>query len=237
MSTKTFLTILISFAVALSAVSVSAQTTALEQFIQKRQEAEQMTQQKRLELKSAIEAKRTELRDKIKAKKEELKTQLQKIKDERKKQIVERIDARIDTLNERMTGHYLKVLEQIEDVLGRVATRADKAAANGADITAVKAAIAKAQTTIASARAAATAQAGKTYQIAVTVDNNLRVDVGKARQALRTDLVSVREAVKAAHMAVRDAAVSLAKIPRVNEAGVPANGQPATTTSTTTQSQ
>ena len=230
MSTKTFLTILISFAIALSAVSVSAQTTAREQFIQKRQEAEQMMSQKRSELKSAIEAKRTELRDKIKVKKEELKTQLQKIKDERKKQIVERVDERIDALNERMTGHYLKVLEQIEDVLGKVSSRADKAATNGADITAVKAAIAKAQTAIASVRAAATTQAGKTYQIIVTGDNNLRVDVGQARQALHTDLVSTREAVKAAHMAVRDAAVSLAKIPRVNEAEVPANGQPATTT-------
>ena len=230
MRMKAFLTILISFAVALSAVSVSAQTTAREQFIQKRQEAEQMIQQKRLELKGAIEAKRTELRDKIKAKKEELKVQLQKIKDERKKQVVERVDARIDALNERMTGHYLKVLEQIEDVLGRVSSRADKAAVNGADITAVKVVIAKAQTAITSARATATAQAGKTYQITITGDNNLRTDVGHARQALHVDLTTVREAVRVAHMAVRDAAVFLAKIPKVNEAEVPTNGQSATTT-------
>ena len=230
MRMKAFLTILFSFAVALSAVSVSAQTTAREQFIQKREEAKQAISQKRSELKSAIEAKRAETRDKIKAKREELKAQLQKIKDERKKQIVERVDARIDALNDRMTSHYLKVLEQIEDVLSRVATRTDKAAVAGANVTAVREAIVKAQAAIASARATATAQAGKTYQITVTGDNNLRVDVGKARQALHADLVSVREAVKAAHMAVRDAAVFLAKIPKVNEAEVPTNGQSATTT-------
>src|SRR3990167_508656 len=123
MRMKAFLTILFSFAVALSAVSVSAQTTAREQFIQKREEAKQAISQKRSELKSAIEAKRAETRDKIKAKREELKAQLQKIKDERKKQIVERVDARIDALNDRMTSHYLKVLEQIEDVLDRKSTR------------------------------------------------------------------------------------------------------------------
>jgi len=170
------------------------------------------------EFKANIQERRAELKDLIQGKRETLKEQLQKVKDERKKAAVERIDARLDELNERIANHFSNVLDKLENVLERIASRADKAEEKGLDVAAVRTAIDSALKAIEASRTAVQTQAGKTYTITVSSENNLRVDVGEARQALHSDLVKVREMVKAAHDAVRQAAVILAQIPRVNEA-------------------
>lgn len=164
----------------------------------------------------------------------------QAIRDARKRQVVERIDERLSALNNQLTTHFGNALDTLENVLNRISSRADKAAAEkGIDVSAVRGAIAGAQTAIANARAAVAAQAAKTYTIIVTTDTKLRGDVGKSRQALHGDLKNVFELVRTAHDAVRNAAVTLAH--RMGVPGPGASGAsstiPAETTSTTSTVQ
>jgi len=147
---------------------------------------------------------RDELRTRIESKRSELKDRLLEIRDERKREVVERIDSKMDALNERMTNHYMNVLDKIEDALTRVSDRAGASVLDGA--------ISDAQSAIDTARAAVQEQAGKTYSFDISDEEDLRVDVGRARQALGDDLAAVRDLVKKAKEAVRNAAVTLAQL-------------------------
>ena len=169
------------------------------------------------DFKTRMDAEKAELQGEIQDKREALRAQLQKVKDERKREVVERIDVRLDALNDRMLDHFSNVLDRLEDVLERIASRADKAEGRGLDVSTVRTAITDALSSITSARSAVQVQAGNTCIVTVTTENNLRVDVGKARKCLHDNLTVVREAVKAAKEAVRRAATTLAQIPRVDE--------------------
>ena len=165
------------------------------------------------EFNEIVKTKKAELEVEIKVKREELKVRLEKIKDERKKETVEKIDQRIDALNEKMMQHFSNVLDKLEEMLVRISERADKASVErGLDISAVRSAVDKANTVIASARLAIEIQTGKTYTITITTESALKTDVGKTRQAFGADLEKVKDAVKAAHSAVKDAAVALARL-------------------------
>jgi len=169
------------------------------------------------DFKTRMDAEKAELQGEIQDKREALRAQLQKVKDERRREVVERIDVRLDELNARMLDHFSNVLDRLEDVLERIASRADKAEGRGLDVSTVRTAITDALSSITSARSAVQVQAGNTCIVTVTTENNLRVDVGKARKCLHDNLTVVREAVKAAKEAVRKAATTLAQIPRVDE--------------------
>ncbi|OGY61200.1 MAG: hypothetical protein A3F99_02860 [Candidatus Colwellbacteria bacterium RIFCSPLOWO2_12_FULL_43_11] len=169
------------------------------------------------DFKTRMDAEKAELQGEIQDKREALRAQLQKVKDERRREVVERIDVRLDELNARMLDHFSNVLDRLEDVLERIASRADKAEGRGLDVSTVRTAITDALSSITSARSAVQVQAGNTCIVTVTTENNLRVDIGKARKCLHDNLTVVREAVKAAKEAVRKAATTLAQIPRVDE--------------------
>jgi chromosome segregation ATPase len=175
------------------------------------------------EFKERFENKREEVKNRIQVKREELKQNLQKIKDERKKEIVVRIADNINALNERMLKHFSDTLVHLESVLGKIASRADKAAANGRDITAVQTAINDANKAIAVSRAAIEAQAAKAYDITINTEDALKQDVGKARQLLHSDLVTVRETVFAAREAVKKAAQALYQISGIDNLELPEN--------------
>ena len=166
--------------------------------------------------------KREEMKTQIEAKKAELQAKLQGIRDERKKQTVERIFTKVNALNERVTNHFTNVLNQIDEMLNRVNSRAGKGEINGLNVSAAKIEITNAQNAITAARDAVKTQAGKVYSVQTTGnETTLKSDVGNTRHALHEDLVAAREKVKAARDAVRKAAVALAQIPRVNEVEVP----------------
>lgn len=193
---------------------------AVEQFQKQRKEAKGQIEQKREEVKSAIEARRAELKTTIEEKRQELKDRLRTVRDERKKQVAERLYTNLNTLNERITSQFLEKLNQVEDVLSRVKTRADKAEANGLDVSSARTAIEAATKAISDARTTIQNQAGKMYTISVTDETMLRKNVQTTRDQLHKDLAVVRDAVKATRDAVRTAAVALAQIPRVNEVEV-----------------
>lgn len=177
----------------------------------RKEELKQNMEEKREELKQRLEHKREELKDKIEVKREELKEHLKTIKDERKKQVVEKIDKSLDALNDKMTKHFLNVLEKLEDILARISERTDKAENNGIDVSSVDTAITSAQAAIDSAKTAVETQAGKTYTLTIGIEDKLRVDVEKARKALHADLKTVYEIVKKARDAVHEAARAFAK--------------------------
>jgi DNA repair exonuclease SbcCD ATPase subunit len=201
-----------------------------QEFQQNREEIQRLIEQNRIEFRNQVQNKREEMKTKIDALKEKLRERLRERISERKRTIVERIYDRINALNERMTDHYMDVLDHLEKVLERIESRTAKAKLNGRDVSSVEAAIEKAHQAINTAREAVKAQAEKVYQPPeITTEGNLKLDVGKLRQQLHDDLKAVEKLVKDARDAVRQAAVALAQIPKVDELEVP------TTTETTTQ--
>lgn len=183
----------------------------------KREEVKASMEAKREEMKTNMEAKRAEMKAGIEERKTALKEQLTKVKDERKKQTVLDINTRLEELNTRKLDHFSKSLDKLGEASEKITSRADKAEGRGLNVATVRVAITDALKAIEVSRLAIQAQAGKTYTITVTTENNLRADVSKVRKALHDDLSSVRETVKTAREAVRKAATTLAQIPRVDE--------------------
>lgn len=185
-------------------------------------------------LRSDIEAKREDVKKEVEAKRAALQEKLKTVKDEHKKEVTERVDKRLGELNDNRTDHFSDVLEKLEKMLGRISDRADKMAAKGLDVSTVRTAIAAAHTAIDAAKAAVTAQAGKTYTITFTSESGLKGVLQAARKAFQDDVKKVFDAVKAAHDAVRKAAVTLAQIDKGNENEN--EGHATTTPATTTPS-
>ena len=197
-------------------------------------EITQEMKERQEEFKNKINEMREQTKQRIEQEREALKDKLKKIKDQRKQKIVERIDQNLTALNARLMNHFTNVLKQLESVLTRISSRADKAEANGNDVSKVRAAIEAAKDKIQKARDAIAAQIGKVYEIPITDDTHLKRDVGSARQSLHADIKKVWDAVKAARDAVHDAATTLAKIPKIDESGNPAT--PTSTSSSTNTS-
>jgi phage shock protein A len=201
-----------------------------QEFQQNREEIQRQIEQIRVEYRNQIQEKREEMKASIEALKEQLRERMKAKISEKKQKIVERVYERINALNERLTNHYLNVLDHLEKVLERIESRTAKAKLNGRDVSKVEAAIEKAHQAINAAREAVKAQAEKVYEPPeITTEENLKLDVGKLRKQLHDDLKAVEKLVKDARDAVRQAAVALAQIPKVDELEVP------TTTETTTQ--
>lgn len=178
------------------------------------------------EFRKTFEAKREEAKQQLETRREEFKKSIETVRDERKKQVAERIFSDVNSLNAKAVENLKKATDQIEEVLNRVFSRAEKAAANGNDIIGVTAAGESAKTAIREARAAIETQVSKTYSVAVSSEEILRANLKQIRDQLHFNLEAVKNKVKAARDAVRVTAVTLAQIPKVDELEV--SSQPAT---------
>ena len=105
----------------------------------------------------------------------------------------------------------------MEELLGKVSSRADKAELNGKDVSVARTAIEKAKSTIETARNAVVAQAAKTYTIGIKDEATLKSAVAVAREALNKDLAVARDLMQAAKKAIADANSSLRTIPDVDK--------------------
>lgn len=204
----------------------AAQTEARQEISAVKNTLHEEAQRRQEEFRAMMDAQRGVLKDTIKAKREELRQRLTAISDEQKRKRVETIDARMDALNERMTEHFSLALEQLENILEKIAERAGEVAEKGDTGAAVSVAMTSAKTSLAISRTATVLQAGKTYTVMISAEDALRTDVGIARQALHDDLVMVRETVKNARDAVHDAAIALAQDVNTKE-GTTATSSPA----------
>lgn len=174
--------------------------------------------EKREVLKTELEAKREEAKTRLEEMKAKFKEDLKKVSDENKKIAAEKIVETITSLNERHTTTLSEKVNQIENVLVSIESRISKAETNGLDVASVKLKVKESETAIATARTAIATQASKVYEINVTDEATLRVEMQKLRDSFKTDIKAVNELVKKAHIAVRNTAITLAQIPRVNEA-------------------
>jgi chromosome segregation ATPase len=183
----------------------------------KAEERKAMIQEKRAAVQERVKTKKEELKTKREERKEELKNRLQTIKDEKKKAAVERLDKKIEELNTKLTNHWLNALKRLEDLLGKVSLRADKAEAAGRNVSSVRALAEKAHSAIAASREALAVQLSKTYSFEITDESTLGVAVSAARTALNNDLKSVKETVQIAHKAVVETIKALKGVPNVDE--------------------
>lgn len=193
-----------------------------EEFKQKAEQVREEMKTSREEFKNKIDVKKEELKTKREEQKSELKTKLETIKDERKKATVEKLDKRFDEINVKTTTQWTNALVRLEDLLVKVSLRADKAAANGADVSAVGSALERAKLAIEAARSAITTQVGRAYPISIVSESELRSAVAQTRDLLSQDLKAVREVIKSAQQATVDAVTALKAVPKVDEAQSPA---------------
>lgn len=177
---------------------------------------------------------RTAAQEKGKVKAEKEYAKVDQIKDNLKKEAATKIIEQLKRTNAVWTDHFTNVLNQLEAVLAKIQTRADKVANNGGDITAVTTAITTAKTAIATARTAVATQAQKTYTIdttklttttAVTTTTgqgqlikNFRNQFKAQHEQLKTDLTNIRDGVmREARKAVQDIVHVLSGIPNVDK--------------------
>jgi len=199
-----------------------------QEFEQKRAEALQLLQERRDVFKQQLEQIRSSVKNRVEQYRQELKNRLKQIKDERKRQIVERVYNNINELNKRLTDHFTNVVDKLDQILEKITSRTDKAAANSRDVSGVRTKINNAKNALASARTTIKIQADRVYTLNISTESALKLDVGQARQTFHADIVKVRQVVKAARDAIHEAAVTLAQIPKIDELELP----PATTSPT-----
>lgn len=157
------------------------------------------------------------IQEKLQEKKQVLTEKLKNIKDKVKARIVEKIYNNVSLLNGRLTKHYDDVLNNLEVILSKIENRANIAKDNGRNIVTVETAIIAAKNAILAGRTAVSAQREKVYSLEIKNDDTLKNDTKIIRQSFHDDLTKVFQFVSAARKATQDAAVKLAKIPKVDE--------------------
>ncbi len=161
-----------------------------------------LKQRKALEV--DFKARRQLLEDEIRRKREEFKSKIATIKDERKKQVVNNLDQNISSRNSKWVEHWNKFLVKLTEILGKIKTRTDEAAAKGKDVTLVRTAISAAEKAIADAQALVNAQSGKTYVFNISSEETLSSDVRSTVTQFKSDVQSVMTLMNTARKAVND---------------------------------
>lgn len=177
----------------------------------------QSVKDKRETFKTEMEVKKEGVKVKMVEVKANFKESLTKIKDEKKKISAEKIVDIIASLNTKLTVQFSAKIDQIENVLVSIESRISKAEERGLDVSSVKIEAEKAKIAIDTARIAISLQSSKVYEVNVTSEATLRVEMKKLRDTFSEDIKVVREKVKQAHVAVRNTATTLAKIPKIDE--------------------
>jgi len=186
------------------------------------------------EARERMQTKRTEAQARVADKREKAIQRMSDIKDKVKKQLAERLVGQFDTLNKTWTDHFMNLLDRYGGIVQKIQDRANSAGANGADISTISANIQSAQTAIASAQSAVTAQAEKTYTLDITaldatistttpsgqaeLIRKLRSSFQTLHKGLFDDLFALRNGpVTDARKAVQSAIQSLGNISGHNE--------------------
>lgn len=199
----------------------------------KREEAKSVMAARKEELKSLIESKREETKATVEALREKATQRVAEIKDKEKQQTAERLTTRFENLNKTWTDRFVQMLDRYDAIVLKMQSRADTAAANGKDVTAVNAAIQTAQSAIAAAQAAVVAQAAKTYVLDTStvpsastagtpsgqgeLVSSLRTSFQNLHTMLFNDLFALRDGpMRAARQAVQDTLTALKAVPDVD---------------------
>lgn len=178
-------------------------------------------QTQRQEFESQMQIRKEEMEKKRIEERNQFRLDLKKIKDQRKQLATERIIETMDTLNKRLTNNLSEKINQIESVLGSIESRLNKAQDKNLETKDVEDQILKAKESISLAREEILTQSNKSYLINITESESLlREEMQDLRNNFNIDIKALREKVKMVHFEVKEAAIMLAKIPRINEVEV-----------------
>lgn len=150
-----------------------------------------------------LQQKRVDIRANAATHAAELKAKLSKFKDKKKAEVTQKVSGNLNKINQNRTDHFLKFLAKATEILNKLETRVNGAGSK--DTTSAKAAIADARASLASAKAAVQAQAGKDYTITVSSETKVRSDVTLIRDRLHQDLQAIRKQVVDAKQSVANA--------------------------------
>lgn len=175
---------------------------------------------------------RNEARGKTQQAKVAARAKIAEVKDKAKQAAATKIVNRLDIVDRLWGDHFTDVVSRLEGALAKIKSRAEKAAANGSDVSAVNAEVVKAEAAIANAKAALAEQAKKTYTVdASSISVNTQTTAGQTGLigALRAKFVAAKDqmladyhglrdgVIKNARTAVQLAAQALVKVPNINE--------------------
>lgn len=196
-------------------------TTRLDQLRMKAQERSDAVKQ-------AIEDKREAAEEKVQEIREAARQRISDIKDAKKQEAANKIVAQLARVNKVATEHFASVLDELDAILQKIQSRAEKARSGGQDVSSVLSAIATAQGSIAKARTAVESQASKVYVIdlsSTATDDPQESLIATLRQQfqdlhtqLKTDLTALRDGpMTDARKAVQVALQALKSVPKVDD--------------------
>jgi len=187
------------------------------EFQAKRNELQKEFEKRKEEMHQAIIQKQEEARKTFEERKQELQRNLQKIKDDKKIERAKHIFDQFDIIKNKNIERLRILFTNLDSILQRVRTRAEKASAHGVDISNVFSLIDTAQQGIIDGRALVESEAGKTYSVSISSEETIKSDFEKTRDELKNDIEKIQNNLKSIHEMIKNAVEALAKIPNVNE--------------------
>lgn len=124
-----------------------------------------------------------------------------KVKNADKREVVIGINDKINNFNQLISQQYLENLDKMQSVLEKIALKMETAES--------KQEVSKAKDAIAESRTIVKEQLSKVYNISITSEKGLGVDVMKARQSLRDDIDKARVSVIYSRDAIKNAVSSI----------------------------
>lgn len=195
-----------------------------------RQDFWEKIKQDREKLHEEIKNRQEAAKTKLEAERAKLKQKLVGIRDAQKKATAERIHDRLGEVNKKMVDHFTNVAERLEDFASKLQERITNAKNEGRNVTSAQAALDKVKPLITELRTMIQAQAGKTYSVNVTSENQLESAFRTTRDSLHSDLGKIHDKIVAIRKAFADVLFALSNSQEKTATSTPS-------TSTTTQSQ
>ena len=185
------------FAVVMYPVLSSAQTNLRERIMPRTDEQ----QDRREAFSDRMQTVRQQRSEQLSEHRAQLEQRLKSMTSEQKAAIALRLSEQMNSLNERLTNHYLDFLAQLQNVLAKISERAD--AVTDKDVTAVKAKITSALDEISEAKELVLTQQAKVYKVTLTSEAKLREAYQSVKKQLQDDHAAMRQALGTAKEAVR----------------------------------
>lgn len=186
--------------------------------------------QDREKLHEEIKNRQEAAKSKLESERAKLKEKLAVIRDAQKKITAERIYDRLGEVNKKMVNHFTNVAERLEDFASKLQDRITNAKNEGRDVTGAQAALDKVKPLITELRTMIQTQAGKTYSVNVTSENQLESAFRATRDSLHSDLGKIHDKIVVIRKAFADVLFALSNSQEKTATSTPS-------TSTTTQSQ
>lgn len=164
------------------------------------------------EIKARVAEKQAEVKERREERRELLVSKLKKVKDQRKATVVQRVDGNLVKINEQKTAQLSQHLEKMSEMLRKIESRLNQAAANGKNVSEAQVAIASASAAITKAEELVVAQSSKSYTISISSESALKSNVVTTRDSLHQDLQAVHQLVVEARHTLALALSSVAKL-------------------------